>query len=1054
MTYLTTFVIAGRSGRIRNVALDSCVLVESYRCLRGVGAMPRASDSLQSGRRSRAATEPRGRREQGRRQETGESRRGAKEGTQQRASSQPDRVVSSLSGWDLLWYESENERERRQQLRGGPRRRSRGADDSRRGILTPNRQLLMSVPFRRPPEHSEASSEISSSLSPPSLAPQRPRRMAGDPTNGGCSGNPPDAAVPGSEEVQRERMAGGRDRLALLHRRIESRSPAGTSRAASERGRQSPAGVKVEEMVGGRPWDFSHPFFVDHEVQEVMWVDEGVGGDVNEEGWATMVGKERVVIYLSGGGMRSISLEEYCKGRARAQSRTRCDGVVNCISLGARRYLEQYRDQNGRLPSSATWKAAIRGEADIAGDYVGAWFRCCQCGQEKRMWPTKAKEVDRLQKEGRESCALLLGVQCQVIGGDEWATPRGGSPSHRTKEPRATPRVKQEPAPSEDTSSVEITGYSAGALQFFKTTTKYLKPPEYAGSTIEMDFKAWQRGVERYFETYGIEKDKERVTIGAALLTGDAAAWWHSMWMSGRDEEVTTWEELQRLLRERFLPPEGEMNIVGQWKRCRQIGTVGRYADYVHNLKALCPLGESAEFRIAFHGLRYELQAELRKHMRQNGLRELSLTQLFALAADAEVGLGQNMATKRVEWGNKERGGHREEKNEEKSRRTINAMHGGEERGRGREGGYYERNNGSNGERQPFRGGREQGTTERRDTEIAFCGVCGEGGHQWYQCGRRYRGPRCACCGSRTHRIALCPQAKKKPEDKRQVTLTRAKIVQLAQTRWEPQLLYYPVKLNKKNVSVMLDSGASVNCIDEQLVATLGGVVKRESPGTLFYPDQRPAEVKGTTEFELSTKGFQDRVLFWVVAGLGVAALLGEPWLRRWNPRIDWRTQELQFSDGVIWKPVRTSTEGGEKKGAWKKATKKEMVQFLQQKQGGEEGLQAKEQSDSKWLQKFATVFEAPSGTPPDTRICHVIRLKKGAVPYQKTPYRLSVDQRAALEQELTDFIDKKWIQPSWSAWATVPLVVPKKDGNPRICIDYRRFERDFGIRCLSSSEN
>ena len=73
-----------------------------------------------------------------------------------------------------------------------------------------------------------------------------------------------------------------------------------------------------------------------------------------------MVGKERVVIYLSSGGMRSALLEEYCKGRTRAQSRIRCDGIVNCISLGARRYLEHYRDQNGRLPSAATWRAAVR----------------------------------------------------------------------------------------------------------------------------------------------------------------------------------------------------------------------------------------------------------------------------------------------------------------------------------------------------------------------------------------------------------------------------------------------------------------------------------------------------------------------------------------------------------------------------------------------------------------------------------------------------------------------------------------------------------------------
>ena len=603
----------------------------------------------------------------------------------------------------------------------------------------------MSVAHRRPATRSETSSDFSISRPPRRRLPQRREGMAGAPTDGGCSGNPSEAAAEQAEEVRRERMMGGRDRLALLHKRGESRSPAGTSRAASERGRQTPAGVRVEEIVGGRLWDFSHPHFVDHEVQETAWVEDG-NVKASEEGWATAVGRDRVAIYLCYGSVKMVSLEEYCQGREQANLLKECAGTYNCVSLGARRYLDHYRAQTGRLPAAAVWKKVIKGEADAAGDFVGACFRCVHCGQEKRAVISKSKEVDRMQTEGKESCSALLGVPCQAMVMDEWATPRGGSPSHRGKESKELPRVKTEPASSEDNSSVEITGYSSGALQFFKATTKYLKPPEYAGSTIEMDFKAWQRGVERYFETYGIEKEKERVTIAAALLTGDAASWWHSMWMSGRDEEVGTWEELQKMLRERFLPPEGEMSVVGQWKRCRQIGTVGRYSDYVYNLRALCPLGESAEFRIAFHGLRYELQAELRKHMRQNGLRELSLTQLFALAADAEVGLGQQFSVRKGEGGNggREKGGHREERGEEKTRKTVNALKLEEEGGRRREWGR--------GERSEERARREEENRRRgvgeREEEIAFCGVCGEGGHWWYQCGRRHRGPRCACCGS------------------------------------------------------------------------------------------------------------------------------------------------------------------------------------------------------------------------------------------------------------------------------------------------------------------
>ena len=50
-------------------------------------------------------------------------------------------------------------------------------------------------------------------------------------------------------------------------------------------------------------------------------------------------------------------------------------------------------------------------------------------------------------------------------------------------------------------------------------------------------------------------------------------------------------------------------------------------------------MGESAEFKLAFFGLQPELQAEVRKYLRQNRLRQLELERLFAVAQDAEVGL-------------------------------------------------------------------------------------------------------------------------------------------------------------------------------------------------------------------------------------------------------------------------------------------------------------------------------------------------------------------------------------------------------------------------------
>ena len=90
------------------------------------------------------------------------------------------------------------------------------------------------------------------------------------------------------------------------------------------------------------------------------------------------------------------------------------------------------------------------------------------------------------------------------------------------------------------------------------------------------------------------------------------------------------------------------------------------------------------------------------------------------------------------------------------------------------------------------------------------------------------------------------------------------------------------------------------------------------------------------------------------------------------------------------------------------------------------------------WLQRFPEIFQDPRGIPAAREVVHSIRLKEGARPYRKVPYRLSPSQKQALEAELGEFYEKGWIRPSTSEWATVPFVVPKKEGGWRVVIDYR----------------
>lgn len=59
-------------------------------------------------------------------------------------------------------------------------------------------------------------------------------------------------------------------------------------------------------------------------------------------------------------------------------------------------------------------------------------------------------------------------------------------------------------------------------------------------------------------------------------------------------------------------------------------------------------------------------------------------------------------------------------------------------------------------------------------------------------------------------------------------------------------------------------------------------------------------------------------------------------------------------------------------------------------------------------------------------------------VPVRKRPYKVSVDKQQFIKFEINNLLTKKFVRPSTSPWAAPVVVVPKKDGSSRLCVDYR----------------
>jgi hypothetical protein len=89
-------------------------------------------------------------------------------------------------------------------------------------------------------------------------------------------------------------------------------------------------------------------------------------------------------------------------------------------------------------------------------------------------------------------------------------------------------------------------------------------------------------------------------------------------------------------------------------------------------------------------------------------------------------------------------------------------------------------------------------------------------------------------------------------------------------------------------------------------------------------------------------------------------------------------------------------------------------------------------------VNEFPDVFpEELPGVPPDRDIEFVIELKPSTSPIYKTPHRMATPELAELKEHIKELLEKGFICPSSPPWGAPVILVLKKDGTQRLCVDY-----------------
>jgi len=90
-------------------------------------------------------------------------------------------------------------------------------------------------------------------------------------------------------------------------------------------------------------------------------------------------------------------------------------------------------------------------------------------------------------------------------------------------------------------------------------------------------------------------------------------------------------------------------------------------------------------------------------------------------------------------------------------------------------------------------------------------------------------------------------------------------------------------------------------------------------------------------------------------------------------------------------------------------------------------------------VNEYVDVFpNEVSGLPPSRDVDFTVDLVLGAGPVSMTPFKMAPAELAELKKQIEDLLEKKFIRPSASLWGASVLLVKKKDGSSRLCVDYR----------------
>ncbi|PNX85959.1 retrotransposon-related protein, partial [Trifolium pratense] len=267
----------------------------------------------------------------------------------------------------------------------------------------------------------------------------------------------------------------------------------------------------------------------------------------------------------------------------------------------------------------------------------------------------------------------------------------------------------------------------------------------------------------------------------------------------------------------------------------------------------------------------------------------------------------------------------------------------------------------------------------------------------------------------------------------------------------KPQVIKVRGSIHEVPVVILIDSGASHNFISQQLVQKMNWERIDGPAMSIKLGDGSCAKTNGVcTQLEIAMDELQIRVDAQIFDLGCVDVVLGIEWLRTLGDMIvNWQKQTMSFWYNKQWitmKGVDSQLSNMETlHSVVCKPWRNEVVDWKMNKvnRGVFHSLDEEQSRElEQLLSMCAGVFQEPKGLPPRRLKEHEIALKDGHEAVNVRPYRYPHHHKNEIEKQVKEMLATGIIRPSTSSFSSPVILVKKKDGSWRMCVDYRALNK------------